>query len=231
MQEADAGGIVFESIHRSVDGSVFPVEVSAKSVETQRGRLRIHIIRDITERKEQEAKIAWLARYDGLTGVLNRMSFIAELEEEIQRASRVQNQVAVLLFDIDKFKSINDCVGHAVGDLVLERVAKKVQSVLRVTDRLARFGGDEFVVLQTGVSKHEDIIALVLRITGILREPIVYQSQQLMVTLSIGISVFPSDATTVGDLIVFADKAMYYVKHRGGQGYNFYKDTPLEGGP
>ena len=109
MQEADAGGIVFESIHRSVDGSVFPVEVSAKSVETQRGRLRIHIIRDITERKEQEAKIAWLARYDGLTGVLNRMSFIAELEEEIQRASRVQNQVAVLLFDIDKFKSINDC--------------------------------------------------------------------------------------------------------------------------
>lgn len=225
MQRAETEGVIFESIHQRFDGSVFPVEVSARSTDTQSGRLRIHIIRDITERKVQEAKIAWLAKYDGLTGVLNRANFIAELEEELLRASRNQSQIAVLLFDIDKFKSINDCLGHAAGDLVLEQVAKKVQSVLRVGDKIGRFGGDEFVVLQAGVSNREDVLALLARITETLQDPILFQEQKLVVTLSIGVSLFPKDASGVGDLILYADKAMYEKKRGGGHGFSFYGNT------
>lgn len=227
MRQADQGGIVFESLHMRSDGSTFPVEVSAKSTETGQGKLRIHIIRDITERKKQEEKIAWLARYDGLTGILNRATFIAELDQELHRANRQHSKFAVLLFDIDRFKLINDNFGHAAGDLVLEQVAARVKSVLRQQDCIGRVGGDEFVILQTGIEKLDDIVLLVQRIRQALSQPVPFEEAEISLSLSLGISIFPDDATNANDLLHFADQAMYNTKRKGGNGYSRYAAQEL----
>ena len=222
MRVADAGGVVFECVHVRADGSEFPVEVSAKSTETERGQIRIHIIRDITERKEQEAQIAWLARYDGLTGVLNRRSFIEELEEEMHRTSRQGSKFAILLFDIDRFKFVNDNYGHSVGDAVLRHVAARARSVLRQSDHIGRLGGDEFVILQTDVGCPGDVLSLVGRLREVLSEPVNIEERKLHLSVSLGVSLYPTDATNTTDLLHFADEAMYYTKRSGGNGYSLY---------
>lgn len=222
MRQADTGGIVFESLHICKNGSTFPVEVSAKSTFAGIEPLRIHIIRDITKRKEQEEKIVWLANNDSLTGIPNRNSFITHLENEIERSLRTNTQFAVMLFDVDKFKHINDDYGHEAGDLILCHVAKKVKEVIRSTDFLARLGGDEFVGLLTNVYNRDDIASLAMKIQEAASEPIYYKDVQLSVKISIGISLFPEDATNKDELLFYADKAMYGVKNNGGGDYAFY---------
>lgn len=227
MEKADTGGVVFECVHLRSDGSAFPVEVSARSTETGKGKIRIHIIRDITERKEQEGRIAWLARHDGLTGVLNRMSFIGELELEIHRAQRSASRFAVLLFDIDKFKLINDSFGHVAGDFVLGHVATSVRSVLRQNDQLGRFGGDEFVVLQTGIEGPADVLSLAQRMTEVLKMPVSYAGAEISLSISLGASLYPEDATNIPNLLHFADQAMYHTKRKGGNGYDLYRSLMI----
>jgi diguanylate cyclase (GGDEF)-like protein/PAS domain S-box-containing protein len=223
MGQADEDGVVFESIHVRSDGTVFPVEVSAKSTETERGKIRIHIIRNITERREHEEKIAWLARYDGLTGILNRRSFIAELDEEMKRAQRKMSKFAVLLFDIDRFKLINDSHGHATGDYILALVAKRVKAVLRENDQVGRLGGDEFVVLQTDIQTEGDVVALVERIFAALSQPVSYEGAELVLSISLGASLFPDHATDTAELMHYADQAMYHTKRNGPNGYSLYR--------
>lgn len=222
MQQADNEGVVFECIHVRSDGSSFPVEVSAKSTYIQDGRFRIHIIRDITKRKENEEKIAWLAKYDALTGIPNRASFIMRLEEEIQRSVRDGTQFAVMLFDVDKFKYINDHYGHEAGDVVLRHVAQAAQKVLRAGDQIGRFGGDEFVVLQTGIKGPDDIVALAMRMQTAVNETITHEATQMRVKISIGVSLFPEDALDANSLLHCADKAMYQIKRNGGGAYSFF---------
>lgn len=222
MEEAELGGVVFESLHVRADGSTFPVEVSARSTDTADGTLRIHIIRDITERKEQESRIAWLARYDSLTGILNRASFLSELEREIARASRIKTQFALLMFDIDGFKQINDTYGHVAGDHVLKYVAQSVKSVLRSTDHMGRLGGDEFTVLQTGIERTEDILSLIGRMRAVLEKSFPYEQELLHVNVSLGVSTFPGDSLDASELLNLADQAMYKAKRSGGNGYNFF---------
>lgn len=221
MDQSDNEGVVFECIHIRKDGSSFPVEVSSRSTYTEKGRLRIHIIRDITERKENEKRILWLAKYDTLTGIPNRGNFINHLKEEVQRSLRNDTIFAVMLFDIDNFKDVNDNYGHEAGDLALRHIATAVQNILRTTDRVGRLGGDEFVVLQTGIKTHNDVITLAERIQTVVNEPITYNDIQLRVKVSIGISLFPKDATDANSLLFCADKAMYQVKRNGGGTYGF----------
>jgi PAS domain S-box-containing protein len=129
MQMADEEGITFDCIHMRKDGSNFPVEVSAKSISTENGRFRIHIIRDITMRKKNQEKIIWLAKYDSLTEIPNRANFMLRLDEEILRSMRSKIPFAVIMFDVDKFKQYNDHYGHETGDFALKHVALTVQSV------------------------------------------------------------------------------------------------------
>ena len=225
MQQANDKGIIFECVHVRSDGSTFPVEVSAKTTCTEKGQFRIHIIRNITKRKENEKKIAWLAQYDALTGIFNRGNFVMNLENEIQRSTRDKTSFALMLFDIDKFKYINDHYGHEAGDRILCHAAKAAQGELRETDQIGRLGGDEFVVLQTGVKAEEDIITLVKRIQAAVREPIVYKEFQLSVEISIGICLFPMDATEADALLHCADQAMYQVKQNGGGTYGFFASS------
>lgn len=227
MKQAAYGGIVFESIHVRKDGSSFPVEVSAKSTFTARGPLRLHIIRNITKRKENEKQITWLANYDALTGIPNRRSFIAHLEEEISRCLRSETAFALMLFDIDKFKYINDRYGHEAGDMVLRHAATAAQKVLRAEDQIGRLGGDEFVVLQTNIRTQDDIIALAERIQAAVGEPIHYKEIALSIKISIGISLFPKDAPEADGLLHCADTAMYQAKHTGGGSYCFFAVKPM----
>lgn len=226
MGLADTHGVVFESIHVRSNGQSFPVEVSARSTSTEAGRFRVHIIRDITERKQNEEKISWLANYDSLTEIANRAAFIARLEEEIGRTRRTGIPVALMMFDIDRFKLINDTYGHEAGDSVLRHVAQAAKKVLRTGDKIGRLGGDEFVVLQTGVQAMADVEALARRILAATNETIFYQSLPLTVKTSIGIGLFPQDAPDVGSLLHCADKAMYRVKQAGGGSFCFF--TPCE---
>jgi len=222
MRQAEFEGVIFESVHVRSDGSSFPVEVSSRVAYTEKGPLRIHIIRDITQRKTQEAKIAWLARYDALTGIQNRASLMLLLEQEIARSTRNKTQFAVMLFDIDKFKYINDHYGHEAGDVVLRHVAAKVHKAIRATDQVGRLGGDEFVVLQADVKALDDVIQLAKRIYVAAAEPVIYNEIPLHVSISIGISLFPADAGDTDSLFRCADEAMYTVKKKGGGNYAFF---------
>lgn len=224
MAQAEVGGILFEGIHVRKDGSAFPVEVSSRVVQTERMPLRIHIIRDITQRKAQEEKIAWLAQHDVLTGIQNRASFMMQLEKEIQRSARGKSQFALMLFDINKFKLINDQYGHEAGDVVLRHVASKVQQALRSTDQVGRLGGDEFVVLQTDVKGISDMVSLSERVHAAAAEPISYNGTAHHVSISIGISLFPKDAEDIDSLLHCADQAMYAAK-KGGGGSSFCHDV------
>lgn len=226
MEMANDEGVVFECIHVRRNGSSFPVEVSAKSTYTENGRFRVHIIRDITMRKKGEERITWLAKYDLLTEIPNRANFMIRLEEEIKRSIRNEIPFAVIMFDVDKFKYINDQYGHKTGDVVLRHVAQAAQKVLRAGDMVGRFGGDEFVVLQTGIKEYNDVEALARRIQISVNETIGYEAMRMNVKISIGISLFPKDAIDAAGLLHCADKAMYQVKQAGGGSIRFF--TPCD---
>jgi diguanylate cyclase (GGDEF)-like protein len=222
MQMADEEGITFDCIHMRKDGSNFPVEVSAKSISTENGRFRIHIIRDITARIKSQERIAWLANNDPLTEIPNRTKFRMRLDEELERSMRNKKPFAVMLFDIDKFKHINDHYGHDTGDFVLKHVALTVQSVLRAGDMVARFGGDEFVVIQTEINGRDEVEALASRILESVAKTVSYESMTKNISISIGISMFPNDAIEARALMHCADMAMYKAKRNGGASYCFF---------
>jgi diguanylate cyclase (GGDEF)-like protein len=222
MYQADTAGTVFEAIHFRRDGSSFPVEVSVKSTYTEQGHFRIHIIRDITKRKENEEKIAWLANHDSLTGIPNRTNFISKLAQEISRTKRTGGKFAVMLFDIDKFKDVNDQFGHEAGDIMLCHVATKTQQTVRTIDHIGRFGGDEFVVLQTEVKSYEDVKSLVRRIQEAVSLPVTYKGVKISVGVSIGICLFPDHAQDINNLLHYADQAMYRAKNEKRGSFIFY---------
>lgn len=168
-----------------------------------------------------------------MTGIQNRGSFLMHLEQEIHHAARNETQFAVMLFDIDRFKYINDHYGHDAGDVVLRHVAESAKGVLRVTDQIGRLGGDEFVVLQTGVKTPADAVRLAERILTATAEPVQYSGTPLSVRSSVGICLYPGDAGTADSLLLCADRAMYRAKNSGGGGYAFFTpdEVPLDHSP
>lgn len=222
MRSADTTGVVFEGIHVTKDGTSFPVEVSAKSTLIGDERIRIHIVRDITERKKAEEKITYLATIDSLTGIANRSHLMQQLKLAMEQADRGNYKLAVMLFDIDKFKTINDLYGHAAGDMALKETALRVSTALRQVDTVGRLGGDEFLILQPFIKGSEDAIALVQRILDRFGEPFVFEDNRIDIRLSIGISLYPDDTENGKDLIQCADKGMYHVKQKGGGGYELF---------
>lgn len=222
MKASDSIGITFESIHIKKDGTAFPVEVSVKSVIEGEYGTRLHIIRDITERKKVEERMNYLANYDGLTGIANRSHLIRHLDMLIERAKRGKEKFAIMLFDIDKFKMINDTYGHAIGDIVLKNVAKEANSSIRKTDFIARLGGDEFIIVQTFLKSDKDACVLASKILERHEKPMRVDNLELKISLSIGISIFPENTTDRDKLINYADRAMYLAKQSGGERYMLY---------
>jgi diguanylate cyclase (GGDEF)-like protein/PAS domain S-box-containing protein len=199
------------------------------------GQLLI-VTRDTTERRKAKARIEYLAYYDILTKLPNRQLFVREAARAIGDARKTGRMLALLYLDLDRFKRINDNLGHAVGDALLQNVARRLEKSVRQSDvvstsgdparqdqtRVARLGGDEFVVLLTGVTDENQTVKIAERIQQSLGEPFECGGHRFVVTPSIGIAMYPQDATDIDDLLVKADMAMYQAKDQGRNGHAFF---------
>ena len=216
--------------------SWFELSVSLKANGAGRKPSFIFLSRDITERKEAEQKISHLAYFDGLTGLPNRTSFHERLAREIQRSQYKETKLAIMFLDLDNFKNINDSLGHAAGDLVLQSVSDTLRLAIRPSDMasrfdseekgasLARLGGDEFTVLVSSLERQEDALVLARRFRELLRRPIQLEGREVVLTVSIGIAVYPDDGETAEALLKFADTAMYHAKETGRDNFQFYNE-------
>jgi len=181
--------------------------------------------REITVQKESEERIRYLAHHDGLTGLPNRLQFSHLLNMSIQLCRRYQRAFGVMFFDLDRFKIINDTLGHEAGDKLLKMVAERVKNELRASDVVARLGGDEFVVLVQEVSEKDQVAAVARKILAAIGEPIVLCGQECRVTASIGIAMFPDSGHDEQTLMKNADMAMYLAKEQGKNNYQFYTEA------
>jgi diguanylate cyclase (GGDEF)-like protein/PAS domain S-box-containing protein len=208
------------------DGSSFPVEYSSMPI-TKDGKVMGAVVtfKDITDRKQAEEKIRQMAYHDSLTGLPNRKLFSDRLGIALAQAQRNQKKVGIALLDLDNFKDVNDTLGHAVGDLLLQATAERLNAVLREGDTVARFGGDEFVLILPDLQVIEDAIPVAQKIVDSFRKPFLIDAHQLVVTTSIGIAVYPNDGTDEGILLKNADIVMYQAKQAGGARYHLYKEA------
>jgi diguanylate cyclase (GGDEF)-like protein/PAS domain S-box-containing protein len=206
------------------DGREFPVELAVVPLYRDDAVSFCAFIRDIRERKKAEETIRHLAYHDVLTGLPNRVLFEERLRIELAQARRSRQKVAVMCLDLDRFKIVNDTVGHSGGDQLLQEVASEFAETIREGDAVARVGGDEFSFLLPGVERAEDAAVVAERVLNIIRHPRVIAGQRFRVTTSIGITIFPRDGENVESLIRNADTAMYRAKERGRD--NFQVFTP-----
>ncbi len=177
---------------------------------------------DITEQKEREACIEYQAYHDALTGLPNRRLFQDRLEQVLAQAARSDDLPSVLFIDLDRFKIINDTLGHDVGDKLLQAVAERLNNTVRKEDTVARLGGDEFTVLLSRVGQQQDVEKVAHKLTAAFQQPFEIDEEALHITLSIGIALFPDDGETSAQLMKNADTAMYSAKEAGRNSYRFY---------
>jgi diguanylate cyclase (GGDEF)-like protein/PAS domain S-box-containing protein len=206
------------------DGTQMFVENSVSPLRNKEGKIVGFraVSRDVTEHKQYEQKIAEMATHDSLTGLPNRTLLSDRLTMGLALSRRSGNRLAVLMLDLDKFKTINDTMGHGVGDQLLKAVAERLTSVTRKSDTIARIGGDEFVLVLPQVCQPANASRLAQRILDVFREPLVFDGHQLNITTSIGIAVYPEDGKDIEILLKNADTAMYQAKEQGRDMYRFY---------
>ncbi|QQE73735.1 EAL domain-containing protein [Brevibacillus composti] len=203
------------------------VETTINPVITAAGTVRklVLVSRDVTERKKSEQTIHHLAYHDTLTDLPNRRLFVQYLSKELSQAKRVGSKLAVLFLDLDRLKDINDAWGHDVGDLILIEAAKRLKGCIRNHDMVARLGGDEFTIVLTSVSGKEEVESIVHRLQSLLQKPLVLAGQTFTLSMSIGIALYPQDGVEADDLLKRADTALYVVKSRGRNSYEFFDPT------
>jgi diguanylate cyclase (GGDEF)-like protein/PAS domain S-box-containing protein len=213
-----------ELVCRTKDGQERPQRVTICTLRDAPGSVTHYVafFSDLVERKAQEDRINFLAQHDALTGLPNRYLLGDRLAHAIASANRRHDQVALLFLDLDRFKMINDSLGHRVGDLLLSSVAARLKSQIREEDTVARLGGDEFVFVIPRFDRAEMPAHVAQKIISAMTEPFEIEGQRFTVGASVGISVYPSDAKNADQLIRNADSAMYKAKGRGGNCYDFY---------
>jgi diguanylate cyclase (GGDEF)-like protein/PAS domain S-box-containing protein len=221
----EAGSVTqFESqVHRR-DGSIIWIAENARVVRAADGRTLYYegTVEDITERKRYQAELEFQATHDALTGLPNRGLLEDRLRQAVGYAHRNNSLVAVAFIDLDRFKVINDSLGHGSGDEVLVRVARRIRGALREIDTVARQGGDEFVVVLAEQPTVESVVAVVERIIEEVAQPVTIDGRELYVTCSIGIALYPNDGGDVTTLLRNADAAMFSAKERGRNSFQFY---------
>ncbi len=173
-----------------------------------------------TIKKQSKANYI-LANYDALTGIATRQNIFNQISKAVDEFKFTNVQFALIIFDIDKFKSINDNFGHIIGDIALTLVAKRVANCLRETDSIGRLGGDEFIIFSNNIHTKTDVEFLIRRIKNTLKEPLTIGDHLIQIEISIGISLFPSNSQLVDELYEQADKAMYIAKKSVGTTFDF----------
>ena len=177
---------------------------------------------EVFERMQAEQRIWHVAHHDSLTGLPNRTLLHDRLQQALAQAQRGRHRVAVLFLDLDRFKSVNDTLGHAIGDELLKHVAERLRSAVRAVDTVSRLGGDEFVIVLHEMSSPDDVVQVAEKILGALAPPVIIEGHSLRATPSIGISMFPDDGDEVITLMKSADTAMYQAKAAGRNNFQFF---------
>jgi diguanylate cyclase (GGDEF)-like protein/PAS domain S-box-containing protein len=180
------------------------------------------VARDISQRKEAQARIQHLAHYDSLTGLPNRTLLADRMRMAIAQAARYSHRLALLFVDLDRFKLVNDSLGHEIGDKLLKAVAERMQSSVRQSDTISRVGGDEFIILLSQIDTAEDAGHVAQKIIAALSQPYKIEEHELILTASVGISIYPDSAKDASSLMRNADASMYSAKEAGRNGYQFY---------
>ncbi len=214
----------YELCLKRKDGSLVWVLESENLIEGPDGRLSVieGTTIDITERKRAEEQVKHLAFHDPLTNLPNRLLFSDRLTLAVAQAHRHNQRLAVLFLDLDRFKVINDSLGHSVGDELLRQVAERIQEYVREGDTVARLGGDEFTLLVPGISAEEDAAKIARKICEAIHDPFWIDGRELFVTTSMGVAVYPSDGHDAETLVRNADSAMYRAKEQGRDNYQLY---------
>ena len=207
------------------DGIEAAIEDSTAPIHDRRGAVTgaVMVFHDVSVARAMTRKMTHLAQHDSLTDLPNRVLLNDRLREAIILSSRHQRKLSVLFLDLDRFKHINDSMGHVVGDRLLQSVARRLFTCVRSSDTVGRLGGDEFVVLLWEVRHAEDAAITAAKILEALRKPHLIDEHELHITASIGIVTYPDDGTDVETLMKKADLAMYHAKETGRDGYQFFK--------
>ena len=179
-------------------------------------------IQDITDRRYAEQQLIYMANHDPLTGLLNRVQFHDRFTQTLSSVRRHKNKLALMFLDLDRFKLINDTLGHRLGDLLLQAVSDRLKRSVRTNDILARQGGDEFIVLLSDIDQIDDVARIAQKTLDMLTQPFTLEGNDIVVTASIGISIYPDDGENSQRLLTNADTAMYLAKERGKNNYQFY---------
>ena len=213
-----------EDLHPTLEINGIVFECAYSRLLDQHGDVvgLIGVAADITERKRAEARLMQLANFDALTGLPNRALFHDRLAHALAKAHRSKKLVALLFLDLDRFKIINDSLGHYAGDELLKSVAERLQKNAREDDTVARLGGDEFTVILEGITYNEDATIVARKILEVMGQPFYLDGHEVFVTTSMGIAIYPLDGDNSDDLLKNADTAMYRAKEQGRNGYRFY---------
>ncbi|PMP85617.1 MAG: hypothetical protein C0174_03870 [Thermodesulfobium narugense] len=203
------------------------VEIDIKRFHIGDQDMVLLIAKNVTEKKLMENKLNYLAFHDHLTGLSNRTLFSDRVQYEISRSKRNRTFLGVMFLDLDRFKDVNDTLGHKIGDSLLQHVSAKLQETIRETDILARMGGDEFAILVPDLKDKNEIRPLAKRILKLFENPFIVNNNSFKLGISIGISVYPYDAKNYEELLTNADTAMYSAKNSGGNKFIFYCENIL----
>ncbi|HAK73837.1 MAG TPA: hypothetical protein DCP36_10015 [Sporomusaceae bacterium] len=210
--------LVLESRFFRNGGEIIHVMLHIALVRGVHGKPLYYIgqIVDITERKRYEEAIKYMAYHDSLTGMPNRMLFRDRLTMSLNQARVNQQMLAVIFLDLDRFKEINDTLGHYSGDKALKVIAQRLEAALRKSDVVARLGGDEFTLVLYGVPDRESIDRVIDKIVSAIEEPLLLEGREFIVSASVGVAIYPQDGADVDTLLQIADKNMYIDKERKG---------------
>jgi diguanylate cyclase (GGDEF)-like protein/PAS domain S-box-containing protein len=214
--------VVETDLLRAGGQGAVPVEIGWQKLRDGDSRMLIAVARDISERLQAQQRLKHLAHYDGLTGLPNRSLFFQNLRDAIELARDKQWQVAVLFISLDRFKVINDSLGPAVGDELLRQFSTRLVRCVRLRDTVGRLGGDEFALILTMAREQQEAVHVATEVREALRAPFDLHGQQAALTASIGIAMYPEDATDPGTLIKYADTAMVRAREAGRDGYRFF---------
>lgn len=224
IDEACGNGLILEAVHRKKNGNTFRVEMSSKGTRFNGELVFINIIRDVTERKRMEEKLQRLAYYDPVTDLPNKKAFNEYIMQELKNIDYNSEMLAILFVDLDRYKKVNDTMGHLMGDKLLKAAAERFTELTTGSIFVSRVGGDEFIFVQSHIGSSEEAAELAYKILKEVKKPFYLDGNEVNITASIGISIYPKHGKDALTLMKNADISMYRVKSKGRNNYEFYTD-------